>query len=408
MNNRIGLPHWGLIVSMVFMTFSLLHGYFTITARGWIWIPFACLMCFMLSTAVFRSKQFLWMMVYFIVLVLNLLIGKASNSNNYLILNFATLLWAISFPFIIRRDVNRQFVKTFVIVELFVVLLTAVLTIIVDFAIPGVVRQSVAYINSGQSEMAVSLYRLGVCEYGLPHAIPIIMPAIVMYARHRSKSVLSKMLTIIVVFVLSYFVFISGITTAILLLAFSIIGSLIISTVSSKKTYTRLIILGLFALPFANENVVVSVISGIADVVPEGNSFHGKLISIENTIKYDEAEGSVEAREDKYSMSWKSFRENPLTGGSGEVISGGHSAILDNFGAYGLLGGIPFLLLIFSHIKFVYKQIPEDSKSFYLVGAISFVAMLASKNMSNIYTWMFVSAFLPLLLMYGHDKAPAK
>ena len=370
MNKRLDLPHWVTVICMVFLTFSLLHGYFSITARGWIWIPLACFMSLLLSTAVIRTRQFVCLVFYYIILAINLISGKSSNTDNFIVLNFATLFWALSFPFILKDDANVKFVKVFVYAETFVVILTSLLTIIINLRMPGVVRQAVTYVNAGRSDMALALYRLGVCEYGLPHAIPIIIPAIVKLARNRKVSLLQRLFASLLVLLLSYFVLISEVTTAILLLFFAIVGSFLINSASRKKTYARLAILSIIALPFMSQDVVLSSLSKIAEFVPVENSFHGKLVSIENTIKYDEAEGSVESREDKYSMSWNSFLEDPVMGGSGTVITGGHSTILDTFGAYGLLGGIPFLLLLFFHLKSVHKLVPEETKSFFFVGAI--------------------------------------
>ncbi len=404
MNKKtIGLPYWVLIICMVFMTFSLLQGYVSFTARAWLWIPLACVMCALINLDVFKSRQFLWLTIYVMIVSLNLLSGKVYTSVTSLLIKVMTMLWAISFPFLLTAE-NKSFVRSFVRIELVVVLLTAMLSIIVDSITPGIIRQTAQYITFGQTDSALLYYRLGVCEYGLPHAIPIIIPAIIQYARNRNISIIKRIATIIIILLLSYFVFVSGVATAIILLVFAIAGTLLIDRESRKKTRIRLIILGLFALPLLNENNVITVLNGLADIVPEENSFHGKLVSIENSLLYDEVEGSVAARDAKYNISLESFVQNPIFGGSGEEVSGRHSVIMDNFGAYGLVGGIPFLLLVFFTLRFIYKVLPPDSRLTFIIGAICFVALLATKNMSNVYSWMFVTAFLPMLLIYEQNE----
>lgn len=403
MNKRITLPYWINIICMVFMTFSLLHGYFSITARGWIWLPLACLTCLVLNKEVFKAKQFAWLVIYFLIVIINLMAGKSSSSNNFLVLEISMILWAISFPFIIKDDVNSKFVRAFVIIELMVVVITSFLNIITDFTHPGVVRQAVSYVNLGENNQAIALYRMGVCDYGFPHAVPIIVPAIIQYVKREGLSMAKRILSIALILLISYFVFISGVTTAVMLLLFSIIGSFLVAPGGGRKTNIRLIILLLVTIPLLSDEVILNALTGLENIVSEDNAIHGKIKSFEDTIKYEEASGSVEARENKYFMSWDAFLENPLLGSSSES-TGGHSVILDIFGTYGILGGIPFLFLLFVHLKYIYKLIPKGSKYYFFIGSICFVMMFAIKNMSNVYTWMFVSALLPLMLLYGQKE----
>ena len=400
MNKRLELPYWIQLICMAFMTFSLLQGYYSITARAWLWVPLSCAVCIYMNTKVLRSMQIVWYMLNASVVLLNTFAGKSYNSPISTILILSIMLWALSFPFLFQNGINEKFVKYFAIMELVIVIITSVLTIIVDSSLPGIVRQTVTFTIEGRSELALQYYRLGVCEYGLPHAIPIIMPAIVMYARTNEFSVIKRLVSLIIILILGYFVFISGVTTAILLFLFSIAASSLISINSRKKSYRRIIILCVFALPLVNDNVILSILSGLEEIVPAENSFNGKLISMENTIRYGEADGSVDAREEKYNISLQTFLNNPIIGGNGAKNAGGHSIILDSFSAYGLIGGIPLLLLILYHLSFVYKILSDKYRLTFIIGAICFIAMLATKNMSNVYTWMFVSAFLPILLFY--------
>ena len=177
------------------------------------------------------------------------------------------MLWALSFPFLFQNGTNKRFVKYFAITELVVVIITSILTIIVDISIPGIVRQAVTYTIEGRSESALQYYRLGVCEYGLPHAIPIILPAIIMHMRCQDVSFFKRIVSVVIILMLGYFVFISGVTTAILLLLFSIVGSLLISRESRKKTYRRIIVLCILALPLVNDNTILSIFSELEEII---------------------------------------------------------------------------------------------------------------------------------------------
>ncbi|MBJ7574394.1 hypothetical protein [Luteimonas sp. MC1828] len=79
-------------------------------------------------------------------------------------------------------------------------------------------------------------------------------------------------------------------------------------------------------------------------ILMDGTLFEKKISDLLNSLQATSAAGTLGDRVDMYSRSVESFVANPVFG---SLQSGGHSAVLDQFGRYGLFIGILFVWILF-------------------------------------------------------------
>jgi len=391
-----------IVVIAVILTSSWLQGNITLLSRGWVWLGLGCVMCLLAYPPYIKQKNNMWLLAYAAIVVLNFFMGDSYfHSIVNVIMEVAMLLFCSYLAFYITED--KKIINIFVYSQLLVVVATAVLSITVNMIFPGVIRDTVTLINAGYSSKAIPFYRIGVCEYGYPHGIPMILPGLVLlYKNHRLK-LIYRIIALSIVVLLFYLVFISGVTTALILTIFGILASFFIRQDDVRKNVTRLVILGILMMPLLNDDAALGVLKFAEQVVPEDNKITGKIANFEETIQNSNtADGTIQTRGELYGMSISGFFSNPIIG-INDKSYGEHSAILDRFATLGLLGGIPFLLFILFLYKMIKQRIPSHSMMFFYIGMAGFLIMLATKNMNNIYVWLYSICLLPALLLFNSN-----
>lgn len=398
-----GLVALVLVIVSIIMTSSLLQGNFVIFSRGWVWLALGCVICVLQYPSYLRQKSITWLLIYALIVFLNYFTGDLYfNSPVNVIMEIGMLLFC-SYTSYYASERDNYLTNFLVGGLLIVIVLTSVLSITVDMVFPGVIRETVSMINGGYSDEAIPFYRMGVCEYGFPHAVPMIIPGIVLLSKNREIKLFYRIIAIVLLCLLFYLVFVSGVTTALILVLFGILSSLFVREGELKKNVSRLIILGVLLTPLLSDNVMLGILNFAEQVVPEKNKITGKIINFEETIKNDDAaDGSIQQRGDLYGMSLDAFLSNPIIGTNDKPL-GGHSAFLDRMGTLGLLGFVPFILFTFLLIKQIKQRIHKHAVIFYYIGMAGFLVMLSSKNMSNIYVWLYSICLLPALIQLNSN-----
>ena len=393
-----------LVIVAVILTSSWLHGNFTLFSRGWIWLAIGCLICTIQYPAYYKQKNNFWLIVYAIIIVFNYLLGDGFfHSPVNLIMEIAMLLFCSYFSFFVINDSDSGwFNNLFIYSQILVILFTSILSISVDIAIPGVIRDTVSLVNAGYSSDAIPFYRMGVCEYAFPHSIPMVIPGIVLLLKNKRLKLFYRGIAAALVVLLLYLVFVSGVTTSLILTLFGIPASIFAVEGNAKKNATRIILFIVLLTPLLNDSVMLKVLNVAEQIVPEENKITGKILNFEESIQNENADGSLQQRGDLYRMSLDAFISNPILGTDDKPL-GGHSALLDRLGTLGLLGIIPFMSFIISLYKMIKYRLPSHSRMFFYIGMAGFIIMLATKNMNNIYVWLYSMCLLPALILFNSN-----
>ena len=234
------------------------------------------------------------------------------------------------------------------------------------------------------------LYRYGLTRYQFAHAVPIIVPPLVMAYKIR-KRLLEKAFYAFVVFLCLVHTYVSNSTTAFMMAVIALLLSILVSPSMTKKQTRRLVLLGLLLLPLLNENVSSSMLGLLDWATGSEGSIHEHIVDVQQSILSNNYTGTVGARQDKYSTSWDMFFHNPLWGTNDEP--GNHSVLLDHLGTYGLFGFVPFLAFLWAVFKGVKKYLRENETLYYYISGVCALLMVALKNahLWDICCFLFVA-----------------
>ena len=104
----------------------------------------------------------------------------------------------------------------------------------------------------------------------------------------------------------------------------------------------------------------------------------------------------MSTRIDLYNQSLSLGVTSLLIGTNGDI--GGHSTIIDHFATLGIIGFIPFIILLCLIIKQEWNFLPKESSHFFVFGVLMSILMLLLKSMSNPEMWLYSLTLLPLII----------
>lgn len=373
------IPHWGVAILA-----SLTIG--------------ALIFLFYQSRSFFSTPFFVLFIFFLFFILLNRFIGddywckKSFFQLTSVLLMMLDSLLALHF-YIIKPQPNKDG-RRLINMVFIIIALSTIATAILSLTIPQVIR--FAMMDENQEELLHQLYRSGMSNYYLPHAIPVIVPALVLYLKNGVT--IGKRLVVICILLASIaVVYFSGAMTALLLLVIALIGSLSISLVKKRNHIISIFLIIVFVSPILfNQDLLLKSLESIEKNIGEDNFFYDKIIDFENSLSGYDDTGDVDVRSSLYEESWDGFLSSPLLGTDGEL--GGHSTNLDFLASMGIIGFIPYLLLLLFVFVWTKKRLPRFSVPYYAIGYFLGFIMLCVKSMNTIEMWFFLFAFLPILL----------
>ena len=395
-----------LIPFVVFInSWSFLGGWVTIFARTWLWLLVGVVALFVLVPHFFSSKVCFALYAYSIIVVFNQLSGDEYYSTwAYTLADVFSLLFYGGVCYYLLHGCPPIISKAILYLTVFVIIFTSISTYLADLKYPDIVRIMVTFTNEGISN--APYYRMGVCDYSMPHALPILIAPIVMLLKNKEILNSIKMVLGVVLFFIFLLVWTSGATTPLLIAIFALFVSFIVSQRKSLKANILLLsIITVIMIPLAFDDVQLRIIHYLEEVLPGENANFGKLEDFEASIVYgnDDA-GDITARRDLYKQSIRGFSNHLFLGTNSVNEIGMHSIILDRFAMIGIIGMIPYLLVFFFLFRDIYHKTIVNRRVFVLIGFICFFAVLFFKNMLG--TWMYASAFvmLPIIGNYKNNS----
>lgn len=299
--------------------------------------------------------------------------------------------------YLITRNDKRLFHWILIVFSLFLIESTIV-SFMADAAFPNIMRlQSNAESAEENAFILDSFRRLGLASYSLPHAIPIIIPALVYMAKKTAK--MHRWLAIVLLLAIMVMIYISGSFTALFLGAIVLVFSIIVNSQNVGTIKKTLVILLILLSPLLfSQNLQVSILEYLQNIFPDDSLVTKKLVDIENTLIYGESEGLVEGRSDLYRMTFNAILSNPLWGTSGEI--GEHMALFDRWATLGLIGFIPLLFFIYYQAKYALTFISDEKRFYYFMGLLVFIVMISMKGSFSWELWFCFIVMLPGLLWW--------
>jgi len=367
------------------------------------------------------NKTFLWFCVYVIVLLLYLMVGKVlslpgvmyMSEINKLITEIAMILPSILIFFGLIYHKDLKLIKNIAITSLLATLFTFVLLIPLIIVDSNILRFSLA------SDFR-DIYKW-MPTYPAMHSYVIVLPAllyVVKYAKGWFKFAFIASTTLYV-----YIIFNTSITTS-LLIAMLILGFFFLYKNNLQKTglIIGLVVLLIFFLHVSN--LLIHVFD-FGLTITEDTYSVGKFEGFRDSYLTGIKSSSMAIRDDLHNISFRSFLRNPIWGGNIEKIDltldasdvvassnsviGGHSSLIDRLGGMGLLGFIPFIMIIITSIK-TWKTFFHSRNAwyFYCVGLGAAGILLYTKGLFGQEGWFTMIVYLPALILFGSNYISKK
>lgn len=360
-----------------------------------VWAPSLCsvILMILLYPKAFINKTFFWFITYAFVLFVYLLWGKPLTigigtvaDNKKIVIEFAYILPSIGLLCIFLYKRNMSLFKKYIY--------GVTVLLFISFVTTYPLLEEYGSLRRALGEQTDELKIQGLPGYSLMHAYTLFLPP-ACFAFRRCNG-FPKLLCLFGIGILCVIINSTSITTSIILMVFIIVYTVIYS--KSKGINLMLSIILFIAIYFMFETGFF--ITLIDMVVPyfEGTPVEGKLIDIQNTIVQRELTGgNLTTRHELHMISWHSFLQNPLWGTS---VVGGHSSLLDRFGGMGIFAGLPYVMILVSLIKHIYRYLyTQHARSFYMLGVLTGLVYLYEKGNWGAEAWLVYMVFFPISII---------
>ena len=390
------------VVLIVVSIFSLLYGWFPILHSQAYIALIAIFVTGVVSPGFFVTKQFFVILFYAAVVWINAQAGDEYTFDKTVMDGLLLgMCGGISF-YLLRTD-DQKAKKGITILVPLVLIIQTLPALSLYITSQDTIRNFIGLIYHGQSDYEWSqLYRMGILSYDTTHSLPMLVPPLIMWIRTKGASKTWKCFCCISLICIVILAYIYDVTTVQFLTVFSIVTSMLIYPNQPKQNRLRILMMSVFVMPFVFSNYLQEGVLNILEKVSEGN-LKEKVAEARYNLTHDVMTGDMESREKFYTLSVEAFFESPIWGTNNSSKIGGHSAIFDRMGAFGVVGFIPFILIFILLTYYCRKYISPSNRWYYIICIISFAMLLIVKNMSRLEEWMMVIVVAPAMLTLKED-----
>ena len=291
---------------------------------------------------------------------------------------------------------NNKTEKSLVRFSLGFIFLTIVLSIIVMAKDPTALRYRQALVVMGEMSDAHQYSIQGLASYGFA-AMVMCMPAVLIsiykstvYKKIRLYSIVGIVLSLV-------FMWMGQTTTTLLICICLTFISFFVDKNTSKGLFVGAAIF-IFVVGFLGAPIIDAI-----SPYTEGTAMETKFTNFSSQLHggaIETEEGSVEGRASLTALTLKVFIGNPIFGDSHGYI-GGHNYFIDRFALYGIIGVIPFFVMLFYLYRSAIRYLPPNKRGIYQLIFLGFIALGLLKNMSGMDYWLFMFCFYPFILKYS-------
>lgn len=389
-----------LITSLLYILYTVFPLFADLT-RIPVWLPSMAsvgVMVFLYPKA-FANRTFYWFLVYALVLVFFLMLGRPLTigigtvaDSKKIFIEFAFILPAISIFCILHylkdEGLTRQLVNW------------SIGIMFVSFVVAIPLMQRYGSLRAALDEETAEASMAEVSAPGLPgyplmHAYTLFLPVLCYGVKAFGGA--KKWWALLGLIVLCFVVYDTFVTTSLILMI-----AMIIFTVfySDKSNMLFFIIFGVVAIVIYMLYKAGAFISLIDWLLPafEGTPVEYKLNDFKDSMLQGHITGgSITGRMDYHDVSKESFYKNPIFGSSNV---GGHSSLLDRLGGMGLLGALPFIMMFVAIFRQIYKLYTTKlAKVFFFVGVVLSFVFLYNKGLFGCEGWLMYAVLMPMGIM---------
>lgn len=366
---------------------------------AWPYTLIYVMLIILLHNKLIFNKSILWLLLFFVVAFINYMTGETYTwyaDFSSTVVEFLYWFFPATLFLTIANSMNFRGLKIITIVSLLITVIISFCTISISIKDPTLVRMAVV-----MKEADLVIYRkMGLTHYGMPHALPFIIPPLVYFIKY-CKPILTKIITIALLLIILTLIVIAGVTTPLLLAFIMLVISLLINPQKTfKKNVIKMVFFGIVAFILMNYTILLKFLRLLTNS-SLGTAYEAKIIIFENLIKYNEVTGDLSERNDLYSSSWNTFFDNFLFGTNDSKLIGQHAFFVDHLAAFGIVGTIPLFVFLYLIFKKTYSCIPKPLKMYYLIGISGFLLLEFTKNVSGMEIRLYSFVLLPFLCIWA-------
>lgn len=387
------------LITLFVTTFTLFLG----------WVPIGVLIpqglffvvAFSMHPEAFGSKTLVLYYMFFAYQLLFGILGGSSYDVTILGARFLGMVIPLHMSTVLysrKYQKDSRDISKFVLVTAFVTILLSIRVLIND---GNALRVASMANSTGDWEVLYGYWKQGMASYDMA-AMMLFMPVVLIYRLKTNAKGYEKLFLWTGIIITIIFMYLGQVTTTFILC----LMVTILSFLNIKNRSVAILSIGLMLA------IIVISFTGIMDwfvsITGEGsmNERFSSVAAVAHGGTLDE-ESDAGIRWGMIGKTISSFISSPLFGSSA-AVTGGHNYFLDMLAKYGVIGCLPFLLMIKNQFSIIYSCLSAESKRYYLIILIGFITLGVIKNMSGIEYWNYIFIYYPAILIWFDSKKQIK
>lgn len=407
LNKRINLSDAIILFVVASLTFMFIPAWIPFLRIGWQLLVLATIIILLNGGVFIPRKALIALLLYWIVLVINAEFGdEYIQSVPSAIYELLVLYVSSSLLFYSIGDGKRtqkKIVRSLLYITFVGLLIESVASFFILETNPGMIRGLyLASLEENDPEFMYGFYKMGMMDYSMGHAIPILVPPLFCYLREGVRKV--RWISILLLIICAFLVWLSDSSTALLLVVMMfVLGIFVKGNALSRNNKVIIFFVLLVSVIILFSDSLMSRIFDIAfRLVGQDTLYSDRLEELQLSSMEGQTTGDLKSRIDLYSESIDMFFSNIVFGSN--QMPGRHSGILDRLATTGLVGFIPLMFFFLYSLRSVWKLIPQNRRIYYLECIIAAFLMLFFKSMWVWPVFLYLFVISPCILVLNQDK----
>lgn len=358
------------------------------------------LFCGLLYTdTLLRNQSFRWAVVYALFLLLaatdHKLSGLGYGLGGYdtVLIDIGFVLPSISLSAVLMENNLRNDSLRAIDITIYSSLIVSFCFIIPVLLFDSSVARQIAFMSTDKLEEDLVQFKFGFWDYAMCHMIALTFPLFTgLY--FNSSNTKAKLFFGSMALIVLYIVLKLSITTTFIYILVAIL-LLVYHRFGRHQILGAAIILCLCGLCMILAEPLLNYLSDVY----KGTAMAPKIADFKDMIAGGTGNHTTVVDRLNYQQgALDGFLNNVLLGSTYDG-TGGHSVLLNRLGTTGLLGFIPFCVMLYHQFKQWLTLIPPSSKFYYLVSWLGVAILLYSKNLFGSAGSLFIAVVIPCLAM---------
>ncbi len=310
------------------------------------------------------------------------------------------LLIAITMMKYFIKSNDLRGLKIVLIVTFISIGITCITSLVGLSAFPMAARDLAGMLaEAGRTDLIDFYSLIGIAHYTFYTTLIFFIPVFIGLIKYsifkRSTNILIGILVILIFITIVESQYFSNILNSVFIAIIALNG---------RKNIKSSIVFGgiyLFAFLFIPTDYYITILRGIQPIF-NGSFTETKIDDLIITISGPDGKNTgIEERASAVPVLWESFLSNPFWGGG---FDNAHLHWLNKLSVYGLIGVIPFFLILFHEVKSNLKIIKPNYHFFYLIGIASFLFQGYMKSLLGNGVMLTIYFIIPALLFFNTNK----